>query len=294
MSFLAQVRIDSGTVFLQPYEQVGGQEGAMRFLAAEGLPRDELSVTILRALLRSGMALDPGRIKQAYAFFKQRETVSQRAVRAYLLMQSKGLDPTHEGLDRFMDALDGFPDRDTGERGGGHERRDTRGGGDERGGDQGPPGDDREVEETRRIMTRSQQEPTHLLHAFNHLSERNGHWLMVPFSLQAEGRDYRGSIRVHFSGEKPRFDRAVVSADGEQGTWQFELEASSTPGGGAGGSVRVFYPGQNRPPQHLLDELAGRLSDFGFPRLEAQRGENFDGFSMDESLDILKGIDTEA
>lgn len=284
MIFRAQVRVDGGTVFLQPYQEVGGQEGALRFLAAEGLPRDDLSVTILRALLRSGMPLDPGRIRGAYAFFRNREQASPRTVRAYLLMQEKGLEPSAEALDRFIEASEGFSGR-------GNERR-----GDRRGSKR-----ERESPEdtVRELVTRRQEEPDDLIHAFNHLRSERGHWIVVPFAADAgegageEATVYRGSIRIHFAGEQPRFDRAVVSVEGAGGRWEFELALGDARQPGRAG-VRVFTPDGSEPPAAVLGDLRERLAALGLGPVSVDSGENFDGFSTDESLDILKGIDTEA
>lgn len=294
MTFQAQVRIEAGTVLLQPYEQIGAQEGALRFLGAEGLPRDELSVTILRALLRSGMPLDPGHIRNMHAFFKNRESVSPRMVRAYLLMQQKGLSPSEDGLDRLIDALDGYGGRgdggrDSGTQGGAHDdadrRRDARGGNRSEG---------KNPEDTvREIVERVDDEAGDLIHAFNHLRADGGHWIVVPFSVDAgDGRDYRGSIRIHFSGDRATFDRAAVSAEGgEQGRWEFELVSGR---GAPSGGTRVFYPGGEAPPADLLGELTERLGALGFGAVDAEPQEDFDGFSTGESVDILRGIDTEA
>jgi hypothetical protein len=301
MTFLAQVRIEGGTVLLQPYQEVGGGEGAARFLSAEGLPRDELSVTIVRALLRSGMPLDPARIARAHAFFRNRDSFSSRAVRAYLLLQEKGLEPSQEGLDRFLDALHGFGGRDHGERGDqrrGRERHRRR---------------DSGTEAVREMVTRRNEEPDDLIHAFNHLASDRGHWIVVPFAVSGAagseheglidtGAEYRGSIRIHFSGERPRFDRAAVSVEGAGGTWQFELVPATGAGATASARgqadrasfVRVFSPEGREPPEALLGELRERMAALGMGRVEVESGENFDGFSTDESLDILKGIDTEA
>ena len=292
MTFEAQVRIEAGTVLLQPYGDVGAQEGTMRFLGAEGLPRDELSVTILRALLRGGMPLDPGHMRNVYNFFKNRDSVSPRLVRVYLLMQQKGLSPSQEGLDRLIDAIDGYGGRghgagDGGAHGGAQDDTDRRRG--DRGKSRSPGGD---AEDTvREIVERRDDEAGDLIHAFNHLGNDSGHWIVVPFSVDpGGGRSYRGSIRVHFSGNRPSFDRAVVSADGERGRWEFELLR----GGDSGGSTRVFYPGGEAPPGELLGELVERLGSLGFGKVDAEAEGDFDGFSTGESVDILKGIDTEA
>ena len=300
MTFQAQVRIEGGTVLLQPYEQIGAQEGALRFLGAEGLPRDELSVTILRALLRSGMPLDPAHIRNVYAFFRNRESVSPRMVRAYLLMQQKGLSPSEEGVDRFIDALDGYAGRrdggagDGGAYGGARDDADRR-----RGGQHNSEGKPTKAEDTvREVVQRRDEEADDLIHAFNHLRGEGGHWIVVPFSVDTDdGRSYRGSIRVHFSGSRPTFDRAAVSAEGERGRWEFELVRGGgrEPGGGEpGGGTRVFYPEGEAPPADLLGDLAERMGPLGFGRLDAESGGDFDGFSTGGSADILRGIDTEA
>ncbi|MFO7780274.1 MAG: hypothetical protein R6W94_01460 [Spirochaetia bacterium] len=305
MTFQAQVRIEGGTVLLQPYEQIGAQEGALRFLGAEGLPRDELSVTILRALLRSGMPLDPGHIRNVYTFFKNRESVSPRMVRAYLLMQQKGLSPSEEGLDRFIDALDGYGGRrdgagDGGAHGGAHDDAERRRGQRERGRARETKGEDA----VREVMGRREEEADDLIHAFNHLRGEGGHWIVVPFSVDAgDGQSYHGSIRVHFSGNRPTFDRAAVSAEGKRGRWEFELVrrggesgggAGAQPSDRAGGGTRVFYPGGEAPPADLLGELTERLGPLGFGGVDAVPEGDFDGFSTGESVDILRGIDTEA
>lgn len=293
MTFQAQVRIEGGTVLLQPYEQLGAQEGALRFLGAEGLPRDELSVTILRALLRSGMPLDPGHIRNVYAFFRNRESVSPRMVRAYLLMQQKGLSPSEEGLDRLVDALDGYGGRrdgagDGGAHGGAHGDADRR-----RGQREKSRAKETKSEDTvREIVERRDEDADDLIHAFNHLRGEGGHWVVVPFSVDAgEGQSYRGSIRVHFSGNRATFDRAAVSAEGEGGRWEFELVRD---GRESGGGTRVFYPGGEAPPADLLGDLTERMGPLGFGRVDAEPGGDFDGFSTGGSTDILSGIDTEA
>ncbi len=297
MTFQAQVRIEAGTVLLQPYEQLGAQESALRFLGTEGLPRDDLSVTILRALLRSGMPLVPGHIRNVYAFFKNRDSVSPRMVRAYLLMQQKGLSPSEEGLDRFIDALDGYGGRrdgagDGGAHGGAHDDADRRRGEAKKGGKRGTPADDT----VREIVERRDDEAGDLIHAFNHLKGESGHWVVVPFSVEDnEGLEYRGSIRIHFSGDRGTFDRAAVSAEGVRGRWEFELVRG---GGGAGGEsaggTRVLYPPGEAPPTDMLGELAERLLPLGFGSVDAEPEGDFDGFSTGESVDILRGIDTEA
>lgn len=336
MSFLAQVRIESGTILLQPYSEVGGQAGALRFLAAEGLPQDDLSVTILRALLRSGMPLDPARIRSAYAFFRARDQVSARQVRAYLIMQQKGIEPSADALDRFVDALDGFSGRGDSRRGGeggaGHRGAGHRGDGHGEG--HAPPqrrgSQQRSADETvSELATRREDDATDLLHAFNHLDSGRGHWVVIPFSVEATAppdtteapgddasapgnatpapRDasaaspggargrYHGSIRLHFAAASRRFDRAAVSAEGSAGRWELELVP-----GNEGAPSRLYYPGGDashgagRPPADLVSELSDRLSALGFGAVIAERNEDFDGFSTGESLDILKGIDTEA
>ena len=293
MTFQAQVRIEGGTVLLQPYEHLGAQEGALRFLGAEGLPRDELSVTILRALLRSGMPLDPGQIRNAHAFFKNRESISPRMVRAYLLMQQKGLSPSEDGLDRFIDALDGYGGRrdgagDGGAHGGAHDDADRRRGGQKKGESQPTKSE----ETVREIVERREEEADDLIHAFNHLRGEGGHWIVVPFSVDTgDGQSYRGSIRVHFSGDRPTFDRASVSAEGERGRWEFELVRG---GGESGGGTRVFYPAGEAPPADLLADLTERVGTLGFGSVDAEPGGDFDGFSTGGSTDILRGIDTEA
>ncbi len=304
MTFQAQVRIEGGTVLLQPYEQLGAREGALRFLGAEGLPRDELSVTILRALLRSGMPLDPGHIRNVYAFFRNRDSVSPRMVRAYLLMQQKGLSPSEDGLDRFIDALDGYGGSrdgagDGGAHGGAHDDADRRRGDRKKSEHERP-----KAEETvREIVERRDEEADDLVHAFNHLGGEGGHWVVVPFSVDAgDGRGYHGSIRIHFSGSHATFDRAAVSAEGERGRWEFELvrragekaAGEKAAGEKAAGETRVFYPEGDAPPADLLGDLTERLGSLGFGSVDARPEGDFDGFSTGESVDILRGIDTEA
>jgi hypothetical protein len=322
MTFPARVRIEAGTVLLQPYHQATGAETALRFLASEGLPQDELSTQIVRALLRSGMALDPARIRGLYAFFKKREASSPRAIRAYLLMQEKGLDPSHGGLDRFLDALDGFGGRGDEEGRDRHGARERHGGGEHGGGDHGGEedagtGDDEErgghpqgsggrrpkrkgkpaADAIREITLRKDSEPNHLLHAFNHMRAEGGHWVVVPFSLDDEERDYHGSIRIHFTGSRLAFDRAVVSVEsageGEGAGWQFALVRGAA-GSASAGTVTVFHPQGAPPPPDLVSQLEERLEPLGIDGIAVESSENFDGFSTNESMDILKNIDTEA
>lgn len=288
MTFQARVRIEAGVVYLQPPEAGGGQEAVQRFLGAEGLPRDELSVTILRALLRSGMPLDPGAIRNAYAFFKHRDSVSARRVRVYLLMQQKGLFPSQEGLDRVLDALDGYGGG--GAQGGSRDDAHKR----DRGERESAGRRENSRDALREIVERRDEEAYDIIHAFNHLPTEGGHWIVVPFSLQgAGGQGYRGSIRIHFSGlppavNRPTVDRAAVSAEGERGRWEFELRRDGS------SAARVFYPAGDVPPPDLLADLTERLRALGFSAVETEPAGNFDGFSTGESVDILRGIDTEA
>lgn len=291
--FMAQVRVQSGTILLQPYEQVGGREGAMRFLASEGLPQDNLSHTIVRAMLRTGVSLDPSRIQNLYAFFNSRDDVSTRLVRTYLLMQEKGMEPSSEGLERLINAVEGSPEREgEGDRHGSG-RESYRRGGSQKRRDSEPKDPEDTLEE---VVTRRDQEPTHFLQAFNHLTSQSGHWMVVPFSLADEDRVYEGSLRIHFSmtGEKPFFDRAVATVGGtpEQG-WSLEIVRPPT---GDGRRARLFYPQGNEPPEHLLGELRERLSALGLGAgpIDLREATDFDGFSTEDGPDILKGIDTEA
>ncbi|MFO8065744.1 MAG: hypothetical protein ACQETQ_00455 [Spirochaetota bacterium] len=315
-TFMAQVRVQSGTIFLQPYEQVGGRDGAMRFLAAEGLPRDGLSVTIIRAMLRNGVSLDPSRIQNIYAFFNARGEVSPRLVRAYLLMQEKGMEPSAEALEKLVDALDGFSEREGDRHGEGgegyrrsqhHGRRDFGSGGgsagsssegssDSHDSESSEDAEDRRAEDTlRELVGRREDEPRHLLQAFNHLSSTGGHWMVVPFSLTDTQHTYEGSLRIHFSlsGEKPSFDRAAVSVTrgGSEQSWSLEIVR---PPAGGGGHTRLFYPEGREPPPELFDALRDRLSALGLGPVELRSAGEFDGFSTEEGPDILKGVDTEA
>ncbi|MFP4206165.1 MAG: hypothetical protein ACLFRR_08580 [Spirochaetaceae bacterium] len=312
-AFFARVRAEGSTVYLEPYRQTGGGEAALRFLKTEGLPRDDLSLMILRAFTRSGLALDPERMRSVYAFFRHRGDASPRTVRAYLLMQEKGLLPSEEGFDRFIEALAGGG----GEHPGGRRHGERRGGERHKGGDGRPAAD-----VVREAVERREEEPGHLVHAFNHLRDTGGHWVVVPFGFQVDDTAYRGSIRMRFTGERPTFERAAVSLEAEEegaGAWQFELVPARSDGsvdGGAGtahggspgaapvggattgvsgrGRLRVFYPRGTAPPQSLLGQLQSRLAPLGLGSVEVRSGEGFDGFSTEDAQDILKSIDTEA
>jgi hypothetical protein len=294
MRFQAQVRIRAGTLFLDPQGNASSGDAALRFIASEGLPRDAVSLTIVRALLRSGMALDPARIRNLYTFFKNRENVSQRSVRAYLLMQEKGLEPSQRGLDRFLDALDGFSGRHGGEgHAGGREAGDEqagtgRDGSQKRRRRQSEP---KEPEEAiKAVAHRREDDATDLLHAFNHLRDDGGHWIVVPFSLEDDEDSYRGSMRIRFAGRSPSFERAIVSMQrGEGDAWELELV-----GRGEGRRARLLYPGDAPPAENVIKGLERALSRLGVGELDVEPEASSDGFSTDDGLDILKGIDTEA
>ena len=121
-TFKAQIFLSSGGVVLKMAPQANVQGGenlvkafsalspeAQEFLAALGLPADNVSARILQHLTQSGSKLDARlmqKVRRLAQKFKGREA---EAAEAALALEEKGIDSESAALDQIMDSLDGKP-----------------------------------------------------------------------------------------------------------------------------------------------------------------------------------------
>lgn len=294
------------------------------FLRSNNIGTDAATRTLVEAMMRSGLVLDPAQIRRMRAQLGRSDAGLPLSQRARLLAVASA-----KGLELSPDAVDG-PSTYAGSDGGTDERRRRRGrhpaaeedtvmsapaadGGDpaadraadsrspaaDRGGDRREPTSDKadaEEAHVRRAVTRTADSPDHPLHLFNLApGPADDHWVIVPLGFTADDTDYSGSLRLCFARAERLLRRASLVVRSNDRCWGFEWQME-----GDRPTNLVIHPdpGGSPPPSAAVRELGQRLATLGLdpPTLAGADAdaEPFDGFSSALPMDIMQSVQEEA
>ncbi len=319
-TYRAEVVSTGRTLVLRTLERPAERLDATALARAHSLPPGSDSEAVVRAFVRSGLPLQAERLALALRRVRStlRLSVAERA-RLAAVLEDKGLLDAREAWDRsIVGAGGGTDDGRREEESGGRDRRSS---GDRRRGtsddevDRGKPIDQAglpteanehpeggvEVSEAFRPGDHADD----VLQLVNHRSGREDAWILVPIEF-AEGADLHASVRMRLrhpsepgaADEPARFLEAVLDVRSGGQRWTFGIRpigeslrvnalaapqraGESSPSGGGGG-----------PP---WDELAERLQRIGIDfDLTLMSKDSNDGFSTEESADIIQSIDSRA
>ena len=230
-TFKAQIFLSSGGVVLKMATQANVHGGenlvkafsalspeAQEFLAALGLPADNVSARILQHLTQSGSKLDARlmqKVRRLAQKFKGREA---EAAEAALALEEKGIDSESAALDQIMDALGGKPNDSS--------AQENQEEGDEDGQDKEGALDCKQMlGEIKRFFSFAQDfdfvdEKAGALALFNHLrggrqseSGQKG-WVFFPFEYAANSKQGNGVLRLCLDYEKKSLEKMVVNFKG--------------------------------------------------------------------------------
>lgn len=306
-AYRAEVVRTGRTLVLRTLERPAERLDATALARAHSLPPGSDSEAVVRAFVRSGLPLQAERLALALRRVRStlRLSVAERA-RLAAVLEDKGLLEAQEAWDRsIVGAGGGSDDGQREDESGG---RNSRSSGDRRRGapdDEGERGEPLEgsvdVSEAFRPGGRADD----VLQLVNHRSGREDAWILVPIEF-AEGADLHASVRMRLrhpsepgvAGEPTRFLEAVLDVRSAGERWTFgihptgeslrvnALAAPERAGEASSGGVGGELP---------WDELAERLRRIGIDfDLTLMSKDSNDGFSTEESADIIQSIDSRA
>lgn len=236
-TFKAQVFLESGGLVLKIVpggDAQGGGENfvkafsalspeAQEFLAALGLPADNVSARILQHLTQSGSKLDARlmqKVRRLAQRFKGREA---EAAEAALALEEKGVDSESSALDQIMDALGGKEGGEAGSQEGG--QQDGQDQKDSKAQEQGQACDYAQIlGEVKRFFSFAEglsQEKIDGLALFNHLRGKGETgqkgWVFFPFEYQIKGgpqdeaEEGKGTLRLYLDYERRSLEKMVIN-----------------------------------------------------------------------------------
>lgn len=310
--YRAEVLSTGRTLVLRTLERPAERLDLPALVRAHSLPPGADSEAVVRAFIRSGLPLQAERLALALRRVRssQRLSVAERA-RLAAVLEDKGLLDAQEAWSRaIVGSGGGMADEERGGPG----RHDTPGGkrdgdgGEQDGGDAAAGESDEASAPEEQVGSgevreafRAGSEAGDVLQLVNHRSGRDGAWILVPIEFSGDV-DLSASVRMrlrhpsaaHASGEQPRFLEAVLDVRSEGRRWTFAIHPAgeslrvnllAAPENASGGS-------DGEPP---WNELSDRLQRIGidFDTALMSKDSN-DGFSTEESPDIIQSIDSRA
>ncbi len=268
------------------------------------LSGDGLSRTIIDALVRSGMPVEPGMVGSIRARMETRGREDSFFARLLAVLADKGVRPSdaylrdllgiadeersnpHESSGR--DGPDGSLKRDTQEEQNEGRKRET---GSRRRGNRAQSIDIGGTDEPREQFASQlvrQSSPGDIgkgaLGLFNHLKGSHDDWMIVPYKVTRKDWSASGAMRLHRDGSE-RFDRCILTINtGKQSGPAKRIVSIGLSGTGKG--VVSFIQG-DFSDTHLVE----KLRNLGFEVDDNHNTGGFDGFTEGD-VSGPSGIDT--
>jgi hypothetical protein len=225
----------------------------------QGLQSNELVESIVRALLRSGLAVVPQRLQQVRALLQRLRLDPRKFARIIAVTLEKGIDLRSRGLEQLLFLL-GYGEQESGGKQGRGRRRDF----------------DRLAEQLRGDIERPESAKNSSLQLFNHLRGSEHTWVVIPldYSFEGSGRIY-GTLRLRYHSVERRTDRLIVAVRSDRGgKWSFVLNPLVP-------ELFVFGGPVDRRCRAELDVLLLKLQNLGVKTDDTIREDrNFDGFDL--------------
>ena len=121
-TFLASINAKDGTIYLTPKDAAAAamtmsfsevqESGLMAFLAASGLPSDQVSVSVLQLLKQMGLKIDAGLISKIRNLALHFSGKEKGAAELLTILSEKGLEASEEEIQQLLFMLEGSYDRD--------------------------------------------------------------------------------------------------------------------------------------------------------------------------------------
>lgn len=244
-----------------------------------GVPDDNASHLLFRAMVRAGVPLDPQIIRRLRAQIAEGHRLTEEAARLLVEAHRKGIALPATAIRGLSDESGGFSD-ETPENSDSRSREEQKGSGDSG----RPPGSDQSPSKA----TSKGGEPAGLIpevvQLFNHVGTAQDDWVVLPLSFD-ERTEWKGSARIRFDRSGGWKEAAIRIDIGEDPAWAY---ISRTAAG-----VDLFMPHSSSPQDQ--ERLRRALEGLGFGNLVVHTsGGQFDGFSTGYSPDIIRPIDEEA
>lgn len=280
-SLRVQVQSSQGTVFLR---LSGAQNTPITaFLRSEGLAQDRLAQSVVQAFMRSGLPLEPNAIRTARRFFGQRAESDQRLIRLYAIARDKGIELGHSELDELSLLLDGEgAERDQGRRKEADRRsrqsalksQPTE-----------PEREGRGSDHKAGNQVSASESPA--LALFNHLPGREGHWIVLPISLQGDEASVAGSLRVLLESSTDSLRFACIAVRSKS----LEFEVAWT----KGSRVAHLYSFDTERAAAYEWQVLECVKPLGIREISVvDRGKEWDGFATELYANIIQGVDERA
>lgn len=307
---LLATRVDmrSGTLLLR----IPTDSSIADFLRSNNLGTDAATQTLVEALMRSGLPLDPVQIRRLRAQLLARPgsgTVSAERARLLALAAGKGIQLSPEAVESVA-----------GYGGGGGDGRRRR-----RGRDSPLPRDtvdneaalspshapapsapasatQDEAAHIRSAVTRTAATADHPLQLFNLAAgPSDDHWMIVPVAFTDRGTRYEASLRLCFTRTERILRRAALVVRRDDRSWGFEWRMHA----GRPTGIVIHPDADTDPlPRAALQALTDSLARLGIdpPSLrenspapnESPLAGAFDGFSSEQPMDIMQSVQEEA
>jgi hypothetical protein len=313
-----------------PFQSAGGVPAAfqsfLQLARTLGLPQDTLSVSILSLARYFSLPLNPGFLAKIRRDSlspapeksasgeeapspRNRETLPAKTFAA-LAAAAKGVELSPRGLEKYAWSLGGNSGGGSGDggsgnggSGGGERRKQTEGDGPAAVEEQRRPGKAVTLNDTagadklrEKIVKIEEQDP--LLRLLNRLPGKNGQrWIVIPFSLAGETRDYRVSLRIllHEAPSNHCPDRLVLDVSGgDRQTPDFRrlFMLDRVPGGVSHLTVHVWPPENEKTLAALKKDMSRSLS-IPSKQIDIQNDEIFPSFEADCRDNVLQPVNKE-
>jgi len=276
----------AGRLSLRLESQVSRVVLSAEIARSAGMPDDAISEAVVRAFLRTGLPLLPGRLQRAYgrvlSASRGRRRDAKEVARLESLAERKGLIFEDDILD-LIGSLGGRGRSHGGDQPGDHAQPETNG---KESGQSRPSNADGV-----RAAFRLSAEADHPIQLFNHVVGEGDHWVVVP--IDAPGTDMHASLRIRIprgyalgtDRNLPAVREAVLVVTTNESRWLFGLQ----PSGSGLHVVLLSRPDSSADTAHL----AARLAEMGIRFDQGTLSARFDdGFSQTDAADIMTSVDS--
>jgi len=265
--------VEGRQVLLRVLAQVPRSVAATEVAESLGMQPGLLSEAVVRAFLRSGLALEKAKLNvsvRKVAAARNGKVRESEFARLDALAARKGLDLTEGEL---LALLGGWTSNE----------------------DEGEPGERREKKQLTRMPTEQDvrrsfgagPSASHALHYFNHIVGDGDHWIIVPLRVAESGLSASLRIRIPRGGAlgvgpADAFREAALIVEVRNSRWVFSLRPKH------GGIQAAFVSG----PEGGEDALQRSGLGIAVETESVRRDGGHDGFSWAEGADIMKSVDS--
>ncbi len=239
-------------------------------LRGQGLPTDETTVAIVRALAASDLPIRAETIERVRTVLSRLKMPTQRAARLVTALIGKGIGPSGPAVDALL-ALLGL-----GEKGGGDPRRYRR---------RPLPENGPAVRKALGQIVLERADQPSALQVFNHARGRAQTWVVIPFVFDGERDPIAGTIKIQYDPFLAKPLRFALTANGM--SFFLPLE-------GAARRLSIFCdePRMLGAAERGLDSLRAKFHNMGMEVDDTiLGGEEFDGFTPARERDELSSVD---